>query len=199
MTMGMTALWIGVVVEKPRMRMPSMSDGSRPSVSKATGRGSYSACGRVDDAGVGDLEVRARAAPGPDAHRRRPSSSARRCCCAVWEFKIVILASAEGDDAPDRIVGRDADGHAVSRHHLDSKAAHAAAQLGKHLVTLVTLHAVKTAAVDRHDRALHINQIILAQLLSFPIKDCATLRDPFANSCHRALRPPASTLRASAA
>ena len=47
MTMGMTALWIGVVAENPRMRMPSMSDASRPSVSKATGRGSYSACGLV--------------------------------------------------------------------------------------------------------------------------------------------------------
>jgi hypothetical protein len=28
----------------------------------------------------------------------------------------------------------------------------------------------RTAAVDRHDRALHINQIILAQLLSFQSK-----------------------------
>ena len=37
MTIGMTALWIGVVASKPRTRMPSMSDGSRPSVSKATG------------------------------------------------------------------------------------------------------------------------------------------------------------------
>ena len=68
-----------------------------------------------------------------------------------------FLASAEGNDAPDRIVRRDANGHAISRHHLDSKTAHAAAQLGKHLVSLVTLHAVKTAAVNRHDRALHVN------------------------------------------
>jgi hypothetical protein len=30
--------------------------------------------------------------------------------------------------------------------------------------------------VNRHDRALHVNQIILAQVLSFPIKDCAILR-----------------------
>jgi len=37
-------------------------------------------------------------------------------------------------------------------------------------VTLVALHAIETAAVDRHDRALHINQIILAQLLSFQSK-----------------------------
>jgi hypothetical protein len=85
------------------------------------------------------------------------------------------LASAEGDDASDRIVGRYADGHTVAWHHLDSKTAHTAAQLGKDLVALIALHAVKTATVYRHDRSLHVNQIILAQLLSFPIKDCAIL------------------------
>jgi hypothetical protein len=35
-------------------------------------------------------------------------------------------------------------------------------------VTLVALHAVQTAAVDRNHGALHIDQIILAQLLPFP-------------------------------
>ena len=66
------------------------------------------------------------------------------------------LASAEGNDAADGIVGRYAYGHAISRHHLDSKAAHPAAQLRKRLVTLIALHAVKTATVNRHDRALHV-------------------------------------------
>ena len=37
MTMGITALWIGVVVEKPRTRTPSISEDSRPSVSNGTG------------------------------------------------------------------------------------------------------------------------------------------------------------------
>jgi hypothetical protein len=37
-------------------------------------------------------------------------------------------------------------------------------------VALVALHAVKPAAVDGYDCALHINQIILAQLLSFQSK-----------------------------
>ena len=46
-TNGMTALWIGVVAWKPRTRMPSISEVSRPSVSNATGLGSYSACVRV--------------------------------------------------------------------------------------------------------------------------------------------------------
>jgi hypothetical protein len=47
MTMGMTALWIGVVAENPRMRTPSISEDSRPSVSNGTGFGSYSAWGLV--------------------------------------------------------------------------------------------------------------------------------------------------------
>ena len=80
------------------------------------------------------------------------------------------LASSEGDDAPDGIVGRNPDGDAVTRHHLDSEAAHSTAQLGEHLVSLIALHAIKPAAVNRHDCALHINQIILAQLLSFQSK-----------------------------
>jgi hypothetical protein len=40
----MTALWMGVVLVKPRTRMPSISCESSPSVSNPTGRESYSAC-----------------------------------------------------------------------------------------------------------------------------------------------------------
>src|SRR3954471_13550587 len=83
-------------------------------------------------------------------------------------------ASAEGDDAANGIVRRNADRDPVAGNHLDPEAAHPAAELSQHFVALVALHAVKAATVDRHDRALHIYQIILAQLLSFPIKDCAT-------------------------
>jgi hypothetical protein len=83
------------------------------------------------------------------------------------------LASAEGDDASYGIVRRDAYRYPIPWHHLDSKATHSAAQLRKHLMALVTLHAIKPAAVNRHDRTLHVDQIVLAQLLSFPIKDCA--------------------------
>jgi hypothetical protein len=81
-----------------------------------------------------------------------------------------MLASSEGDDAADRVVWGNPDGHAISGHHLDSKAAHPAAQLRKYLVSLVALHTVKAAAVNRHDSALHVNQIVLAQVLSFPSK-----------------------------
>jgi hypothetical protein len=93
--------------------------------------------------------------------------------CDVWELK-PILASAEGDDAPDRVVRGYPDGDAVAWNNLDSKTAHTAAQLCEDLVALVALHAIQTAAVNRHHSALHVDQIILAQVLSFPIKDCAT-------------------------
>jgi hypothetical protein len=42
-------------------------------------------------------------------------------------------------------------------------------------MALVALHAIKPAAVNRYHRALHVYQIVLAQVLSFPIKDCAIL------------------------
>jgi hypothetical protein len=73
------------------------------------------------------------------------------------------LASAEGNDAPDRIVRGHANGHPISGHHFDSEAAHPAAQLGEHLVPLVALHSVKPTTVHGHNGALHVNQIILAQ------------------------------------
>ena len=76
------------------------------------------------------------------------------CCMGI---QVCVLSSAEGDDAADRIVRRNADGYAVTRHDLDAKAAHAAAQLCEYLVALVALHAIEAAAVNRHDRALNID------------------------------------------
>ena len=67
------------------------------------------------------------------------------------------LASAEGNDAADGIVRGNPYGHTVSRHDLDSKSAHSAAQLGEYLMALVALHTVETTAVDRHNGPLHIN------------------------------------------
>ena len=80
------------------------------------------------------------------------------------------LAGPEGNDAADRIVRRYANGHAISGNNLDSEAAHPAAQLGKHFVAGVALHAIQSAAVDRNNGPLHVNQIVLAQtvrVLSF--------------------------------
>src|SRR6476646_1415377 len=79
----------------------------------------------------------------------------------------IFSASAEGDDAADRIVGGNADGHAIAGNDLDAEAAHAAAQLREDLVTLIALHAIEPAAVDGHDRTLNIYQIVLAQMCSF--------------------------------
>jgi hypothetical protein len=73
-------------------------------------------------------------------------------------------AGAEGDDAPDRVVRGNSDGYAIARHHFYAEAAHPAAQLGEYLVTGVTLNPVEAAAVDCHDRSLHINQVVLAQI-----------------------------------
>ena len=78
------------------------------------------------------------------------------------------LACAEGDDAANRIVGRDPDGHSITRNHLDPKASHTAAELGQHFVAGIALYAVKTPAVHRDYGALHINEIVLAQLLARP-------------------------------
>ena len=95
-----------------------------------------------------------------------------------WNSNVFWLASPEGDDAPDGIVRRHADGHAISRDNLDAKAAHAAAELGEHFVAGVALHAVKPSTMNRHDRTLHVNEIVLAQTASIPfmflINHCAT-------------------------
>src|SRR5206468_6702357 len=86
----------------------------------------------------------------------------------MLEFKCPWLAGPEGDDAAHGIVGRNTYGHPIAWHHLDSEAAHPAAQLGEHLMAGITLHAVQPAAVHRHDSALHVDQIILAQTASGP-------------------------------
>jgi hypothetical protein len=97
----------------------------------------------------------------------------------VFEFKSFWLARAEGDDAADGIVGRNAYGHAISRDNFDAEAAHAAAQLGQHFVAGVALNPVEAPAMDSHDRTLHVDEIVLAQTASNPFifldNNCATL------------------------
>src|SRR4029077_9171800 len=85
-----------------------------------------------------------------------------------WSSNRSWLACTERDDATNRIVGRNPNGHPVAWNHFDAEAAHAAAQLREHLMAGVTLHAVEPAAVDRHDRALHVDQVVLAQIASNP-------------------------------
>ena len=127
--------------------------------------------------GRGPMSVglrRRRERPPPPARGRSPRPCAHRLC---WNSNVFWLAGAEGDDAPDGIVRRDADGHAIARNHLDAEAAHSAAELGQHLVAGVALHAVQPAAVHRHHGALHVNEIVLAQSASDPFLSnnyCAT-------------------------
>ena len=163
---GMTALWIGRVSVKPRSRMPSSRRASRSSDANATGATSQSV---GSSAGVVPrLLSAARACVRSEPRRGRLSGGAssaaarRRRRSVVLEFNS-CSACAEGDDAADRIVRRDADGHAIAWNDLDAEAAHAAAELCQHLVSGVALHAVETAAVHRNDRALHVDQIVLAQ------------------------------------
>jgi hypothetical protein len=114
---------------------------------------------------------------------RHVRAGASETISGLYGDSSVFSASAEGDDAANRIVWRDADGYPIARDHLDAEAAHPAAELSQDLMALVTLHSVETAAMDRHDRALHIYQIILAQLLSFPIKECATFWRAMQTAC----------------
>ena len=100
------------------------------------------------------------------ARRSADESRARRDVYRLyWNPNCFWLAGPEGDDAAHGIVGRNTYGHPIAWHHLDSEAAHSTAQLGQHFVAGVTLHTVKTATVNRHDCALHVYQIVLAQLL----------------------------------
>ena len=103
----------------------------------------------------------------PDDRDPRPREGPRRFPlfgdeCVEWVFTR-SLTCAEGDDAANWIVGRDANRHAITGDDLDAEAPHAAAQLREHFVAGVALHSVKPAGMYGHDRPLHINQIVLAQ------------------------------------
>ena len=73
------------------------------------------------------------------------------------------LSSAKRDEAPQRIVGRHAHGHTISRHDPDVEPAHAPAQLREHFVAGIAFHSVEPAAMDGNDDTVQIDQIVLAQ------------------------------------
>jgi hypothetical protein len=75
------------------------------------------------------------------------------------------LPSSKCDDAANRIVGRDAHGDAVARHHLDAESAHPSAQLGEHFMARIALDPIQPPRVDGDDRALHVDKIVFAQQL----------------------------------
>ncbi len=78
-------------------------------------------------------------------------------------LRVNRLTSAEGDDAADRIVGGNADGHAITGDDLDSEAAHPAAQLRQHFVAGIALHSIQPAGMNGDHGALHINQVVFTQ------------------------------------
>ena len=86
-----------------------------------------------------------------------------------WLYENSKLTRAEGDDAADRVVRRDADGHPVAWHDLDAKSPHPTAELRQYLVARIRLDPVQAAAVHGHYRALNVDQIVLAQP-SLPFK-----------------------------
>src|SRR5882762_5596344 len=88
---------------------------------------------------------RATACRGRRAHargRRRVDRGCSNLCGLSSNSNYFWLAGTEGDDAPDRIVRRDANGHAIARDYLDAEAAHSAAELGQYFMACVALHAV---------------------------------------------------------
>jgi hypothetical protein len=109
-----------------------------------------------------------------------PASSMRTVRLTCIGAQISDLASAEGNDASLRIVGRDANGDPIARNDFDTEAAHPATELRQNLVTLVTLNAIEAAAVYRHDGTLHIDEIVLAQLFLNPFNQ---------RLCHISNRP----------
>src|SRR4029453_1005777 len=127
---------------------------------------------------------RAAPAPGPST-TWRPAlrRSARACACRPHadgggedggnDFRLYgnsKLTCAEGDDAADRVVRRNADGHPVARHDLDPKSAHAPAELREHFVASIRLPPAQPAAVHCDDCALDIDQIVLTQTFSLPFQ-----------------------------
>ena len=158
---------MGVVWTNPRCASASRTAGSEISEVNGTGAGSnVSETREVDEArglAVARLPARTPLAPPPALRRRRCGLGA--CECVVKRV-LCDLASAEGDDASDGVVGRDSHGDPITRNDLNTEAAHPAAQLGQHFVAGVHLHAIEAAAMHGDHGALDINEIVLTQIRS---------------------------------
>ena len=88
-------------------------------------------------------DATARAIPGANVRARLDGAFVViRVYGWCWNSNCLWLAGAERDDAPDRIVRRNAYRYAIARNDFNTEAAHSAAELGQHLVAGVALHAV---------------------------------------------------------
>ena len=89
--------------------------------------------------GGGEISRRARRAPGPSTDGTAPPP---RSCVRCVGIQNVDSAGAEGNDAANWIVRRDANGDPIARYYLNSKTAHATAQLGEYLVASIALYPI---------------------------------------------------------
>jgi hypothetical protein len=115
---------------KPRSWTPRASSGA-----------SLDDGGRHDQFARWGLEVSRRCCrtSGPSTNRTAPPP---RSCVRCVRIQNVDSASAEGNDAANWIVWRDANGDPIARYYLNSKTAHATAQLGEYLVASIALYPI---------------------------------------------------------
>jgi len=85
------------------------------------------------------------------------------------------LSCAEGDDAPDGIVGRDANRHAVTGDDLDSEAAHPSAQLGEYFMTRIALDSIQPPRMHCYHGSLHVYEIVFAQQLILSLEQATSV------------------------
>jgi hypothetical protein len=104
------------------------------------------------------------------ARRSAPSIAAGTLGCLLVQTASTGSTSPEGDDAAHRVVRRDANGDAISWNHFDSEPAHPAAQLSEYFVAGVALDSIQAAAVDSDDSALHVDEVVLAQIVRNPFR-----------------------------
>src|SRR4051794_11613048 len=149
---GMTALCTGRVSRYPMSFMPWSREGETWKDVNGTGDTSTGASSRAEYVGGGGMRrpPREPEAPEDDGPRRRRGALERE----VGEAK---LPCAEGDDAANRVVGRDAHGNPIAWHDFDAEPPHAATELGKYLVARIALYAVEPTAVYRDDGTLNVN------------------------------------------
>jgi len=72
----------------------------------------------------------------------------------------------EGDEAVGRVVGRKADGHAITRDHANSESTHPAGQLSRHLMAVLERNLIAATAENFVDATGRLNQIISRQIES---------------------------------
>src|SRR5262249_32309626 len=87
-------------------------------------------------------------------------SAAAGAAGAVGSLRVCTLFRAENDQPARRVVRGDGDRHAVAKDHADAVSAHAARELGEHLVATRNLDAEVAARRDFRDRAFELYVVV---------------------------------------